>query len=482
MMPTPTPASASQLRQMIPLADEVRAQLTAPLIDPARESEERLLAQAMGRPRASKRPRDVSGRNLIALRGDRYYANFTSPFDGRRLRGALCPPGQKQGTTDPVEAARLAQALWLEEYDKAERRKMGVDVNPDMAVHRVVRDFLEELLARAKRGTIGAAHARQTANNLRRLLEQTSLADVEDMRRVKGPFIKKLIGELRELTYFHPVTKRSGRFSDTMIRQHMTALSAVFRWLREEGHMDSNPIERHSSIPSAVPPDASKVLEVAEAAALIELLRHRRRHHSNPFIYEMVMVLLYTGARIDEVMSMRPDQVDFTNNVITIHGTKSTFSKTRHIPMWRPLRECLERFFAEFRPQGWPLLFPARGKGGKLVWRKRRGMYGTISKLARLAGISKHVTHHFTRHTYASARLTMVQRNAYGHLVPTSPEIVRLELGHSPRGEAHTLEKIYSHALQGSGIQLEDLDYEAACHATRVPRNALGGGMIGPPM
>jgi integrase len=284
------------------------------------------------------------------------------------------------------------------------------------------------------------------------------------------------VGELRQLTYAHPITKKTGRFSENMIRAHMSALSAVFRWLKEEGHLDANPVAQHSAIPSALPPDGTKFLDVSEAAALIEFVRHRRRHYGNPYIYEIVMVLLYTGARIDEVMSMRPDQVDFTNNIITICGTKTKHSKMRELPLWPPLRECLERFFAEFRPHGWPLLFPQRVKGGKLAWRKRRGMYGTITKLATLAGINRHVTHHYTRHAYASARLSMVQRNAYGQLVPTSPEIVRLELGHAPRGDAHTLEKIYSHILRGQGIQLEYLDYEVARNAPRISRAAPGIG------
>lgn len=468
-------ATAEQLRAMSPPMERAREEFTAPLTDPVADTEQRLLSKAVGR-LAATRPQNVAGKNLITRRGNRYYANFTSPFDQRRVRDALCPPGQKHGTTDPVEAARLAQALWLEEYEKAELRKMGVDVKPDMDARTVVEDYLSNLLKRVARGEVGVAHARQTKHNLQRLIEQTSLGSVEDVRAIRGPFIRKLVDELRELTYFQPVTKKAGLFSDNMIRQHMAALSGVFQWLRENGHVEHNPLYRHSAIPSAAPPDGGKFLEVHEAAALIQLVRNRRRHYTNPFIYEIVMVLLYTGARIDEVMSMQPDQVDFAANVITVRGTKTHHSKERRIPLWPPLRECLERFFAEFRPHAWPLLFPRRVDGPKLHWRKRRGMYGTISRLAQEAGIKKHVTHHFTRHTYASARLTMVQRNSYGQLVPTPPEVVRLELGHSPRGEAHTLEKIYSHALNGPGIQLEYLDYELACNAPKVLRG-IGGGV-----
>ena len=474
------PATAGQLRALLPPAEVVRPQFTAPVYDHQSAVEERLLAKAMGKkPRAATRPKNLSGADLVTSRRGRYYSDFTSPFDGRRVRVALCPPGQGQGTTDRIEAQRLAQALWLEEYDLAERRKMGVDVRPDMSAERVVKDYLEDLLARIKRGEVGMAHGRQTAHNLRRLLEQTSLRDVDDMRRIKGPFIKTLVDQLRELTYEHAITKQRGKFSDNMIRQHMSALSAVFRWLREAGHMDHSPLHRHSAIPSAPPPDADKFLEIDEVVALLEFLRHRRRHPGNPYIYEIVMVLMYTGARIDEVMNMTPSQVDFANNIITVCGTKTRFSKVRPITLWPPLRTCLEHYFAEFRPHGWPLLFPKWINGPQLACRKRNGMYGTISKLARLAGIQKHVTHHYTRHTFASARLSMVQRNALGQLVPVSPEVVRLELGHSPRSEAHTLEKIYSHALRGPGIQMDVLDYEFAATAPRVTRGVTGGSSGG---
>ena len=471
------PATAGQLRELLPPAEVVRLQFTAPVYNPQIATEERLLATAMGKkPRAATRPKNLSGADLVTRRRGRYYSDFTSPFDGRRVRQALCPPGQGQGTTDRIEAQRLAQALWLHEYDLAERRRMGVDVQPDMSADRVVKAYLDDLLARIKRGEVGAAHGRQTAHNLRRLLGQTSLRAVDDMRRVKGPFIKTLVDELRELTYEHAITKQSGKFSDNMIRQHMSALSGVFRWLREQGHMDHNPQHRHSAIPSAPPPDADKFLEIDEVAALLEFLRHRRRHPGNPYIYEIVMVLMYTGARIDEVMNMTPSQVDFANNIITVCGTKTRFSKVRPITLWPPLRTCLEHYFAEFRPHGWPLLFPKWIDGPQRVCRKRRGMYGTITKLAHLAGIAKHVTHHFCRHSYTSARLSMVQRNALGQLVPVSPETVRLELGHSPRSEAHTLEKIYSHALRGPGIQMDFLDYEFARTAPRVLRNGPPGG------
>lgn len=71
----------------------------------------------------------------------------------------------------------------------------------------------------------------------------------------------------------------------------------------------------------------------------------------------------------------------------------------------------------------------------------------------------------------------MVQLNVQGQLVPVSPETVRLELGHAAGGEARTLEKIYSHALRGPGIQMQFLDYALACQAPRVPRNGSVGGV-----
>lgn len=474
------PATSDQLRELTPSADEVKAQSAAPVEIPQEDAENRLLAKAMGKKVRSKKTKRWAGRSLITRRGERYYANFQSPYDGRRVRDALRPPGQGQGTTDPVEAGRLAQALWKKEWELAERRKMGVKVNPKLTAKLVVQEFLKDALVRVERGAIGAAHARQMAFNLRRMLESTSLGTVEDMSTVKGPFIKKLVHELRGLTYEHPITKRSGPFTDYMIIAHVMALSGVFTWLIEEGHMEYNPCQRHSAIPPHPAPDTDKVLQVDEVAALIEFVRLRKRHHGNPYIYEIIMMLAYTGARIDEVMSMRPDQVDFAAGIIVIEGTKNESSKIRRVPMWPPLRDCLTNFFATFKPQGWPYLFPARDKGGALIWRKRRGIYGTISRLAKQAGIKKHngpVTHHWLRHAYSSARLSSVQLNSMGQLVPVSPETVRLELGHAAGGEARTLEKVYSHALRGPGIQMQFLDYELACRAPRVPRNGSVGGV-----
>jgi len=475
-----TPATPDQMREMTPPIEEIQAQGSAPVEIPQEDAENRQLAKAMGKKVRSKKAKGWAGRSLTTRRGGRFYASFRSPYDGRRVREALCPPGQGQGTTDPIEAGRLAQALWKKEWELAERRRMGVKVNPKLTAKLVVQEFLKDTLVRVERGGIGAAHAGQMAHSLRRMLESTSLGTVEDMSTVRGPFIKKLVDELRGLTFEHPVTKRSGQFTDHMIISHMMALSGVFTWLIEEGHMEFNPCRRHRAIPPHPAPDTDKFLEVGEVVALLEFVRERKRHHGNPFLYEILMTQLYTGARIGEIMSMRPDQVDFAAGVIVIQGSKTAASKSRTIPLWPPLRECLTQYFATNRPQGWPYLFPVRLKGAMLVWRKRRGIYGTLARLAEQAGIVKTngpVSSHWLRHSYATARLSMVQLNAQGHLVPVSPETVRLELGHAAGGESRTLEKVYSHALRGPGIQMQYLDYGLACQAPRVPRNGSVGGV-----
>ena len=64
---------------------------------------------------------------------------------------------------------------------------------------------------------------------------------------------------------------------------------------------------------------------------------------------DIIESLAYSGARIGEARAARWDDVNFQNNMIRIHGTKSEQSD-RLIPMTTALREFLLKLQAESHP------------------------------------------------------------------------------------------------------------------------------------
>jgi integrase/recombinase XerD len=128
-------------------------------------------------------------------------------------------------------------------------------------------------------------------------------------------------------------------------------------------------------------------------------------------------VLLQTtyacGLRVSEVVALRLTDLDSARHLVLIRQGKGR--KDRLVPLAARLRDELRAYWRRYRPRIW--LFPGQPPSGPL---SVAGAQRRCQRAVRRAGLSKHVTMHTLRHSYAT------------HLLEAGCDLVTIQhlLGH----------------------------------------------------
>jgi len=186
-------------------------------------------------------------------------------------------------------------------------------------------------------------------------------------------------------------------------RSHARILSAVrgfFNFLCEEDDLPANPFSRHHgprfnhALPAVFTDE--EIRAVLEAIDLSDA-RGTRDH-------AMIVLLYSTGLRVSELVGLRIPDLDFHRNVVYCIGKRQ---KMRYIPFGTVARQELERYLAQVRPglvarfPDCPFLFPGRA-GGPFT---RQAVWKLLAARARAAGITRPLSPHKLRHSFATVIL-----------------------------------------------------------------------------
>ena len=111
-------------------------------------------------------------------------------------------------------------------------------------------------------------------------------------------------------------------------------------------------------------------------------------------------MLFRSGLRVSELVSMKTENIDLTAGFVRIFGKGA---KERIVPLGSHARARTEYWLKQGRPRvlkgiSSPYLFIARA--GKPM--TRQGFWKMVKKTAAAAGISKNVTPHTFRHSFAT--------------------------------------------------------------------------------
>ena len=138
-----------------------------------------------------------------------------------------------------------------------------------------------------------------------------------------------------------------------------------------------------------------RVLPTFKLPDIKKLLTHQPKKFYERRLHLIILVLLDTGCRIDEVLSLRASDCDLDNLLFTVTGKGR---KQRKIPFSFELRRALSRFLRDFPSE---LVFATRKHGGgrKLG---RRVVLRDVKLLCQRLGITPpERTLHAYRHTFA---------------------------------------------------------------------------------
>ena len=177
-------------------------------------------------------------------------------------------------------------------------------------------------------------------------------------------------------------------------------------------------------LPKALPlADVEAILEVAGAPGTTLALRDRA-----------LLELLYgTGARISEAVGLDVDDLDSVDDTVLLRGKGS---KERIVPVGSFAREAIDAYLVRGRPElatvstkasnGGALFLNARG--GRL---SRQSAWSVLVKAADRAGVTKDVSPHTLRHSFATHLLdggadVRVVQELLGHASVTTTQVYTL--------------------------------------------------------
>jgi integrase/recombinase XerD len=224
------------------------------------------------------------------------------------------------------------------------------------------------------------------------------------------------------------VSSLAGTLSTRSIARNLSAVKMFYRFLVSDGKIEDNPARLLSSpkLPRRLP----YVLSAEEVERLLsqpvpETTRGKRDR-------AMLELLYATGLRVSELVNLKMANVNLEAGFLRTVGKGS---KERMVPVGAKALEALKEYlnqgrgsFLKKRTSSYLFLNP---RGKPLT---RQGFWKTIKRYGLLAGISKKITPHSLRHSFAS------------HLLEHGADLrsVQIMLGHSDISTT----QIYTHVTR----------------------------------
>lgn len=234
------------------------------------------------------------------------------------------------------------------------------------------------------------------------LAKNTQLAYMRDLRLLMKSLQLKADEELlqvsrQQLIAYLVRLKQEGRASSTVARK-LASIKAFYRFLTAERYIRRNPAEVLEAASRGL--HLPKVLSVQEVERLLD---EPNLGTLDGYRDKTMLELLYaTGMRVSELVNVPVKNVDMKMQYVIVMGKGS---KERMLPLGRTVLHYLEHYLSVVRPQllhGKPNaaaeLF-VTGWGGPMT---RERFYEIIVAYGKSAGISKRVTPHMLRHSFAT--------------------------------------------------------------------------------
>jgi integrase/recombinase XerD len=230
---------------------------------------------------------------------------------------------------------------------------------------------------------------------------------------------EKGVQEIREVGKFHIkgflLALRGKNLNTKSIVRNLVAIRTFFRFLIQEGFLESNPVEELES------PKVAKTLpEILTLKEIEQILEQPNLQTPLGTRDRAMLEMLYaTGMRVSELTQLPIHQVNLEGGYVLLYGKGS---KERIVPLGTEAMKWITVYLKTARgilskgKENSSLFINRSGKG-----MSRQGFWKNLKDYARRAGLRKRITPHLIRHSFAS------------HLLERGADLrsVQMMLGHA---------------------------------------------------
>lgn len=283
----------------------------------------------------------------------------------------------------------------------------------------LVEDFLQYL--RHERGQ--AEHTQRTyASLLGRFVGWAQKENLTDWKQVELRHLLSFLQHERERTLNHESSTSTRRLSGESVYLEIAALRAFYRFAESEKHLTNN-VAEHLSLPRRW----KRLPKSLTSADIARLLQPEQPTSPQTLCDHAILELAYaSGLRRSELCGLRLEQLHLDAGFLNVIGKGN---KERVVPVGGPAITALNRYLIEARPKLVKPRSPAN------VFLTKRGsafapitMWSRIKRRVRRAGITRNITPHMLRHSFAThllehgADLRVIQE-LLGHATISTTEL-----------------------------------------------------------
>ena len=235
-------------------------------------------------------------------------------------------------------------------------------------------------------------------HNTKRTSYNTEVSYQRDLRKLTAFLCEKEITDFEKVRegdledYFRYMEKEN--FASSTISRSVASMRALFHFLYKEGKISRDPSE------DLRPPKVEKKIPEILTIQEVENLLSRPDQNTPKGLRDSAMLgLLYaTGMRVSELIHLNIQDVNLRLSYVTCHDN----GKERVIPIGSVSRDVLLRYIRDARPsflkteEETALFTNCSGKP-----MSRQGFWKVLKGYADEAGISRDITPHTLRHSFA---------------------------------------------------------------------------------
>ena len=232
------------------------------------------------------------------------------------------------------------------------------------------------------------------------LSKETIIAYESDNMKYLGFLKKTMITDLKDVKqknisqYIHSLYDKN--YSTSTIARMFSSIRSFHQFLYSEDILDENPAS--TILNPKVSKKLPEILEETEISLIINSV-----HESSPFFFrdQAIIETLYScGLRVSELCELSISNMFLDDDLIRIFGKGS---KERLIPISQRAKNFINKYIIHNRPKllkGKSIDYLFLSRNGKILTRSM--INKILKKYADLAGVTKKISPHTLRHSFAT--------------------------------------------------------------------------------